>query len=300
VVSSGSTVSTETASGDTTSSSILQTPENIEQISSLTNDESDIDLSDISQKAIVDNTVEKNPEREILVQFKSDIDGYVGQYQIDQIENVHDLTTNDTISEQNIAVMEISTTDMMSVMSSVSVTETFSQSGTTNPVLEEAIDAKIEELKADPRVKHAQRNFVYTISSLSSQDPRIQSTNNTVMSTWTGRTIPSGSGFSKLWGLDNQGQSVDGIVGTPDADIDYPEAIAYAGGRLGTGVLVAVLDTGVAYNHPDLVGSMWDGANCLSDTGATLGGCIHGYDFSDNDLDPMDSHGHGTHVAGTI
>jgi thermitase len=65
-------------------------------------------------------------------------------------------------------------------------------------------------------------------------------------------------------------------------------------------VIVAVLDTGVAYNHPDLIGHMWNGINCLSDTGATLGGCIHGYDFANDDLDPMDDAGHGTHVAGTI
>jgi thermitase len=45
---------------------------------------------------------------------------------------------------------------------------------------------------------------------------------------------------------------------------------------------------------------MWNGANCISDTGATLGGCIHGYDFANNDLDPMDDDSHGTHVAGTI
>jgi len=86
----------------------------------------------------------------------------------------------------------------------------------------------------------------------------------------------------------------------PDADIDYPEAMAYASGKLGTGPIVAVLDTGISYNHPEFAGRMWNGQNCLSDTGAYLGGCTHGYDFAYYDKNPLDRQGHGTHVAGTI
>jgi subtilisin family serine protease len=51
----------------------------------------------------------------------------------------------------------------------------------------------------------------------------------------------------------------------------------------GAGVLVAVVDTGVQYTHPDLVGSV-----------------LKGPDLVDGDNDPDDSHGHGTHVAGII
>jgi len=53
-------------------------------------------------------------------------------------------------------------------------------------------------------------------------------------------------------------------------------------------VIVAVIDSGVDYRHPDLKDNMW-----------SRGG-QHGYDFYDNDNDPLDEENHGTHVAGTI
>lgn len=56
--------------------------------------------------------------------------------------------------------------------------------------------------------------------------------------------------------------------------------------------VIAVIDTGVNYNHPDLTGSMWQ--NPYPDK--LPGTC--GYDFGDDDADPMDQNGHGTHVAG--
>lgn len=62
-------------------------------------------------------------------------------------------------------------------------------------------------------------------------------------------------------------------------------------GYTGQGVVVAIIDTGVNYDHADLSGRLWDGGTSYPH---------HGYDFSDNDNDPMDRHGHGTHVAGTI
>jgi hypothetical protein len=63
-------------------------------------------------------------------------------------------------------------------------------------------------------------------------------------------------------------------------------------GYTGEGVLVANLDTGINYNHVDLSDHMWDGSG--------VGLPNHGYDFADDDIDPMDEDGHGTHTAGTI
>ncbi|MCS1352536.1 S8 family serine peptidase [Mechercharimyces sp. CAU 1602] len=53
--------------------------------------------------------------------------------------------------------------------------------------------------------------------------------------------------------------------------------------RGNSGVIVAVIDSGVEANHPDLQGQV-----------------IQGYDYIDNDPDASDVHGHGTHVAGTV
>src|SRR3972149_1323122 len=56
----------------------------------------------------------------------------------------------------------------------------------------------------------------------------------------------------------------------------------------GTGIKIAVIDTGVDYNHPDLFGFGPDGK------------VIGGYDFIENDDSPLDTNGHGTEVAGII
>lgn len=65
----------------------------------------------------------------------------------------------------------------------------------------------------------------------------------------------------------------------------------WALGYEGQGVIVAVIDTGVDYYHSDLGNNMWH------DTPA---GYHYGYDFYDDDYDPMDTYGHGTHCAGSV
>ena len=64
----------------------------------------------------------------------------------------------------------------------------------------------------------------------------------------------------------------------------------WAQGYYGLGVIVAVLDTGVNYNHTDLNDHLWSHPDYP----------LHGYDFINNDNNPMDDHGHGTHCAGTV
>ena len=118
-------------------------------------------------------------------------------------------------------------------------------------------------------------------------------------------TVPDDTYFQKQWSLDNTGQEfLTGYTGTPDADIDAPEVWDIQTGC--PEVVVAVLDTGVDYNHPDLVNNMWvntleaSGTAEVDDDGNGYVDDVYGIDTGQNDSDPMDIHGHGTHVAGTI
>ncbi|SVB21635.1 uncharacterized protein METZ01_LOCUS174489, partial [marine metagenome] len=65
----------------------------------------------------------------------------------------------------------------------------------------------------------------------------------------------------------------------------------WAEGYTGQGSVVSVIDTGVNYNHQDLNDHMWGGGIFFP---------LHGYDFHNDDNNPMDDMGHGTHCAGTV
>ena len=112
-------------------------------------------------------------------------------------------------------------------------------------------------------------------------------------------TIPNDPSFTQLWGLNNTGQS----GGTPDADIDAPEAWDIQKGN--PNLVIGVIDSGVDYNHPDLVGNIWTNpseiaGDSIDNDGNGYVDDIRGWDFAYNDNNPMDVWSHGTHVSGTI
>jgi hypothetical protein len=127
-----------------------------------------------------------------------------------------------------------------------------------------------------------------------------------VTAAW-GQITPNDPKFSKQWGLHNTGQRLSGgIRGTADADIDAPEAWGITTGS--PDVIIAVLDTGIDINHPDLAANIWTNPDEIPGDGVDNDGNgyvddIHGWDFFNNDntvYDPAEDSAHGTAVAGVI
>jgi serine protease len=117
---------------------------------------------------------------------------------------------------------------------------------------------------------------------------------------------PDDEHFLEQWSLNNTGQaSLYGqfLAGTPDADIDWLEARDAADG---TGVVVAVMDTGIDYRHTDISANVWinttelNGVTGVDDDNNGYIDDVRGWDFVNNDPSPLDGHGHGTMVAGVI
>ena len=139
-----------------------------------------------------------------------------------------------------------------------------------------SVEAALSTLRSDPHVLFAEPDYVVRATGLAN-DPL----------------------FSNQWDFHNTGQS----GGTLDADIDSPEAWDVTTGTGST--IVAVIDTGVDYHHPDLAPNIWVNddevpGNGIDDDNNGYVDDIRGYDFYNNDNDPFDDHSHGTHVAGTI
>jgi subtilisin family serine protease len=112
------------------------------------------------------------------------------------------------------------------------------------------------------------------------------------------QSMPNDPSFSSLWGLSNNGS----LGGSTSADINIEPA--WALGTTST-VVTAVIDSGIDYTHPDLAANIWINGNEVAGNGIDddKNGYIddiRGWDFANNDNNPMDDNGHGTHVAGTI
>jgi len=139
-------------------------------------------------------------------------------------------------------------------------------------------------LSFNPSVEYAEKNFIGHADAVIPNDPH----------------------FSKLWGLRNTGQT----GGTSDADIDAPEAWAIHTGS--SSIVVAVIDSGIDYNHEDLQANIWTNpgetgggkeTNGIDDDGNGYIDDWRGWNFVNNSNNPMDDYSpsyHGTHLAGTI
>src|SRR5262245_41930848 len=137
-------------------------------------------------------------------------------------------------------------------------------------------EAAIRRYARDPDVLYVEPNYEITLDAIPN-DPR----------------------FGELYGMRNTGQT----GGTPGADIRATNAWDVFTGD--PNLKIGIIDTGVEYNHPDLAANVWTNPgeipnNNQDDDNNGYVDDVHGYDFVNNDGDPFDDNGHGSHCAGTI
>jgi thermitase len=163
----------------------------------------------------------------------------------------------------------------------------------------------IDQLNQDPAVEYAEPNYIYElIKPVQSVD--VNSLINPPVDYSASNYTPNDPRFGELWGLKNTGSNEPGgrTPGVLGADIDALRAWDITTGS--RNVTVAVIDTGIDYNHPDLQENMWvnvaerDGVAGVDDDGNGYVDDIYGYNFAVGNGNPMDGNGHGTHCAGTI
>ena len=145
----------------------------------------------------------------------------------------------------------------------------------------------LDALNRDKRVRQAEPNYQRPLQA--SLDP------------W----------FPAQWSLRNTGQRANGVTGTAGIDIAWSSAMSLYSGT--EPVVVAVIDSGIAFDHPEFltldpevatslawnVDELLGNANLDDDQNGYLDDLL-GWDFFDGDDEPLDEHGHGTLVASII
>lgn len=140
-------------------------------------------------------------------------------------------------------------------------------------------------------VEYAEPNFKIEL------DPESAKSVNALNQLSEDSNVPNDPMFNEQWALSNTGQN----GGKENADLSAIKAWETTKGS--NKVVIAVLDTGVDYTHPDLVTNMWfrpDNIPQYKDDELGTFNDVRGFDAADNQSDPMDDNGHGTHCAGII
>jgi len=158
---------------------------------------------------------------------------------------------------------------------------------TTNTNTPTSIFQLIEELKAQPEVEYAEPNYIYSIDAMQPVGPiltaydvkKLQSDKpkNTKAS-----YLPNDPLYGQQW-----------YIPAVKADLVWEQTLG------DSTQIIAILDTGVDWNHPDLKNKIWINTSQLKIKNIDgILNDIRGWDFINKDNDPMDDNSHGTHVAG--
>lgn len=172
--------------------------------------------------------------------------------------------------------------------------------------LSQELGAYVKSVLPDQNIVVVKRP-VFEISTLAvksmAQNPNVEIVEPNYI--YRANRLPNDPSLGLLWGLRNIGQKdSSNQVGVAGVDIGAEQAWDIETGNPNT--LIAVIDTGVDYNHPDLKANVWtneaeaNGKAGVDDDNNGFIDDIHGYDFANNDGDPMDDQGHGSHCSGTI
>ena len=170
------------------------------------------------------------------------------------------------------------------------------------PRLRAEIDADSDDLVGAGHVWHARsrsRDTASLVALLADRPDVLYAEPNFIV---YADNTPADPRFGDLWGLLNVGQAINGVNGTPGADIGASRAWDFALGS--RNAVVGVVDTGIDYSHPDLAGNVWSAPASFSVTigtqRITCAAGTHGFNAISRSCDPFDDHFHGTHVSGTI
>ncbi|PKA19594.1 S8 family serine peptidase [Leptospira haakeii] len=150
----------------------------------------------------------------------------------------------------------------------------------------ESVYSAVEKYKDLPGVEYVQPNYIYRMNSVPPNDPN----------------------YGQQWAAKNTGQTITKLIDDLYSLNNPPSGQGYDLGledawNLSTdcsSTVIAVIDSGVNYDHEELSSTTWESSSCVGNYWAGTKYCKYGYDFIDLDDSPMDYTGHGTHVAGII
>ncbi len=158
-----------------------------------------------------------------------------------------------------------------------------------------SVSEAIALYESNPSIEYAEPDYLLYIS-----DP-VQNEDNTTQEEPSGFEISEESDDTRITSLTPNDPYFSSLYGMQK--LHAPDAWEYSTGS--SDVIVAVVDTGVDYTHPDLAANMWVNSNEIPANGVDddVNGYIddyRGWDFYNNDNNPADDHSHGTHCAGTV